>query len=105
MQATCKADKTRRSEYCDTKEGGSVGGCPNGRIQRQGETAEEHLFGEEQKEEEIDRKHGKLWKEGDVMTNLFAAIFLAGKLDFAHAACADCLAKNPFPRLGGNSSA
>lgn len=44
-------------------------------------------------------------KESHVrMTNLFAAIFLAGQLDFAHAALANGLAQHPFARLGRDYS-
>lgn len=36
------------------------------------------------------------------MTNLFAAVLLAGQLDLAHAALANGLTQDPFARLGGN---
>lgn len=38
-------------------------------------------------------------------TNLFAAIFFAGKLDLAHATSTNGLAKNPFSRLRRDSGA
>lgn len=52
-----------------------------------------------------DDDYDKGGREGWGATNLFAAVFLAGKLHLAHAAGANGLAQDPFAGLGRDSGA